>query len=151
MSRKMCAFVAGMAVCGLVQAQDGEEETPLPVEAETGLFSEWTGNIAFGLYGSSGNTERVNLRGEVDGTRETDKNLSRFLGTYSYAKDDGEESENKGQFLVENDFKLEDSKWFLFARGQLHERDGQAGGRQHLSRSRHHVMADAVAGDERNA
>jgi len=119
MSRKMCAFVAGLAVCGLVQAQDGEEETPLPVEAETGLFSEWTGNIAFGLYGSSGNTERVNLRGEVDGTRETDKNLSRFLGTYSYAKDDGEESENKGQFLAENDFKLEDSKWFLFARGQL--------------------------------
>ena len=40
MSRKMCAFVAGLAVCGLVQAQDGEEETPLPVEAETGLFSE---------------------------------------------------------------------------------------------------------------
>lgn len=121
MSRKMCAFVAGLAVCGLVQAQDGEaeEETPLPVEAETGFFSEWSGNVAFGLYGSSGNTERVNLRGEVDGTRETDKNLSRFLGTYAYAEDDGTESENKGQLLLENDFKIEESNWFFFGRGQL--------------------------------
>ena len=72
MSRKMCAFVAGLAVCGLVQAQDGEaeEETPLPVEAETGFFSEWSGNVAFGLYGSSGNTERVNLRGSGWHTRD---------------------------------------------------------------------------------
>jgi len=119
MSRKLCVFVAGLALVGAVQAQDEEEKKPLPVEAETGYFTAWSGNVAFGLYGSSGNTERVNLRGEVDGTRETDKNLSRFLGTYSYAKDDGDESENKGQFLVENDFKLEDSKWFLFGRAQI--------------------------------
>ncbi len=119
MSSQLCAFVASLAVCGCALGQDEEVAPPLPIEAETGYFTAWSGNVAFGLYGSSGNTERVNLRGEVDGARETDKNLSRFLGTYSYAKDDGEKSENKGQFLVENDFKLEDSKWFLFGRGQI--------------------------------
>lgn len=119
MPRKLCALVAGIAACGAIHAQDEAEPAPLPVEAETGLLSEWNGNIAFGLYGSDGNTQRVNLRGEVDGTRETDKNLTRFLSTYSYAEDDGEESENRGSLLGENDFKLEDPKWFIFARGQL--------------------------------
>lgn len=119
MSRSVCAFAAGLVLCGVVSGQDAEEPAPLPVEAETGLFSEWNGNISFGLYGSDGNTQRLNLRGEVDGTRETDKNLSRFLGTYSYAEDDGDESENKGQVLGENDFKLEDPSWFIFARAQV--------------------------------
>lgn len=119
MSRSLCAVLAGLALASPALAQDEEAPPPPPAEADTGFFQEWNGTVSFGLTGSSGNTERVNLRGEVAGSRETDKHLSRFLGIYAYAKDSGEESENRGSFLAENDFKLEDPQWFLFARGQL--------------------------------
>lgn len=115
----MIALAAGLSLTAGVWAQDGEEEEPLPLEVETSFFSGWAGNVSFGLYGSDGNTQRLNLRGEVDGERETDKNLSTFLTTYSYAEDDGDESENRFSSEIENDFKLEDTQWFLFARGQL--------------------------------
>lgn len=122
MSRKLCVFVAGLAVCGVVRGQDAEpaeEAPPLPVETETGFFSAWKGNVSFGLNGSSGNTEKVDVRAEVDGERDTDKNFTRFLAKYSYGRDDGDESENNSSTLVENDFKLEDPDWFLFARGMF--------------------------------
>lgn len=118
MCRKTAAFVAGLALCGGVMAQD-EEEAPVLVESETGFFTGWTGNVAFGLYGSDGNTERLNLRGEVDGERDTDKHLTTFLTTYSYAEDEGTTTENKYNAKIRNDFKLENPEWFIFAQGQL--------------------------------
>jgi putative salt-induced outer membrane protein YdiY len=118
MCKIAAAFVAGLALCGAVIAQD-EEEAPVLLETETGFFSGWSGNLAFGLYGSDGNTQRLNLRGEVDGARDTDKHLTTFLTTYSYAEDDGTTSENKYNAKLRNDFKLENPEWFIFAQGQL--------------------------------
>ena len=120
MLKESIAIAMSLALSAGVVVQDAEEAADeLPVEAETGFFSEWSGNVSFGLYGSDGNTERLNLRGEVDGARETDKNLTTFLTTYSYAEDDGDESENRFNSEIENQFKLEDPTWFLFGRGQF--------------------------------
>ena len=115
---KAAALVAGLALCGAVVAQD-EEEAPVILESETDFFTGWEGNVSFGLTGSSGNTDRVNLRGEVDGTRDTDEHLTTFLTTYSYAEDDGSTSENKFSSKLRNDFKLEDPSWFIFGQAQF--------------------------------
>jgi len=84
-----------------------------------GFFSGWTGNVALGINGSDGNTERFNFRGSVDGDHKTDKNHTTFLTWYSFAKDDSNTSENKAQALLNNDYLFEDSPWLAFSRGQF--------------------------------
>lgn len=118
MSRLATTLFACSIIAASAHAQDEAEEEPLPVESEVSFFDEWSGNISLGLYGSDGNTERFSFRGEVDGERETDDNLTNFLTTYTYAEEDGDESENRFSSELENDFKLNGSDWYVFASGQ---------------------------------
>ena len=106
-----------MAFAGGVIAQDdaaGEEAEVAPPPGS--FFEGWAGNFAFGLFGSSGNTDRLNVTGRVDGLRETEKNRTSFLTTYSYATDDGDLSQSQGLATLSNDFLIPDSDWFGFAR-----------------------------------
>jgi len=132
MSKKLIAMAAGLALCGGAAFAQDEEEAPVLLESETGFFDGWSGNVSFGLFGSDGNTERLNLRGEVDGARDTDKHLTTFLSSYSYAEAAGTTTENKSNTKLRNDFKLEDPTWFIFAQGQL-ESDEFQGWDQRLS------------------
>ena len=118
MNKKMTALVAGLAMCGAAFAQD-EEEAPVLLEAEAGFFDGWDGSVSFGLFGTSGNTERYNMRADIDGGRKTDRHITSFLGTFTKAAASSEITEQKGRFFANNDFLIDDSEWAVFANANL--------------------------------
>ncbi len=85
------------------------------------LNDPWRGNIALGMQGAHGNTERFGVQGRGELYRETKLNrLSLYLeGTYQ--EDSGDETANQtlAGILLEHDFT---DRWFSFA-GADFERD----------------------------
>lgn len=78
------------------------------------LTQGWDFDAQVGLNGSTGNTEKVNYRAGINGTRETKKLATSLSLLYSYQKSEGVKTQNR--FVAEgtNDWKLEDSKWRVF-------------------------------------
>lgn len=96
-------------------AETVEEAAPNPESWTEG----WTGSVALGLNGSSGNTETLSFRGEVTATRETPKYVTSGGLLYAYATRDGDETENRFDANARNDWKFTDSPWRFFALGQF--------------------------------
>ncbi len=124
------AGAAGMGLCLPVFAQEDEpasepevistgEEIGEEIEPaqRASIWDGWTGNVALGLNGASGNTERTNLRGAIDGTRDTEFMTTNATALYTYATDDGDISESRFFAGLLNDWKLEDSRWRVFGEG----------------------------------
>ena len=80
----------------------------------------WSGSVELGLNGSEGNSSRVNVRAGLGAERKTEETETTFSFVYTYAKDDGEESENQGQIDLRNDWLLgKDSPWRIYALGRV--------------------------------
>lgn len=118
----LSGFAAVLTASAPALAQEEEapaeaiEETPPDPESWT---QGWTGSVAIGLNGSSGNTETLSFRGEVTATRETSKYVTSGGLLYAYATRDGEETENRFDANARNDWKFKDSPWRFFALGQF--------------------------------
>ncbi|MCA9300265.1 MAG: DUF481 domain-containing protein [Phycisphaerales bacterium] len=108
------ALVAGGAVAQEEEASS--DETTLQIENEDNWLHGWSGSAEVGLNGSDGNTERLNLRAGIGGERDTSKMRTTFDLTYSYAEDDGEDTENRFRAKGFNEWKIEDP-WSLFVQG----------------------------------
>lgn len=104
------------------EAPPPEEVPPTP----TSFLEGWKGTVEFGLNGSSGNTERVNLRAGLGAARKTDKTDTTLNFTYSWARDDGDNTENRARLDARNDWLLgDDTPWRLFAKGSFEFDDFQ--------------------------
>lgn len=109
---------------GIVMAQEGaeqeagtledQEET---IEAQKSFWEGWDSTVAVGLNGSTGNTERFNLRAGLNTERLTDHMESRGALVYSLGTDEGNTTENKFKALARNDWLVPSSPWRYFARG----------------------------------
>lgn len=75
---------------------------------------KWSGEIAAGLNGATGNTERFNSRFGFQGKRDTKRNEFFFNATYANSTADGEEVENKFLQDLRNNWKLGESKWGIY-------------------------------------
>ncbi len=118
--------MAAVIASGVAQAQDAE--TPgeeIAAEEPTSFFDGWTGNVALGLNGATGNTERFSMRGEIGGTRDTKRMTTTARTYYTYATDDGTVSESRFFLGARNDWKLENDRWFVFAEGSAEFDDFQ--------------------------
>ncbi len=134
-SRRLAAGAAVMGVCcaalGQDQPVDDAVDTADVIAEEiepaqpVSFWEGWTGNVALGLNGASGNTERLNLRGEINGLRDTELMATSATTLYTYATDDGTASESRFFAGLRNDWKLEDSKWRVFAEGTFEFDDFQ--------------------------
>ncbi len=89
------------------------EETTLeePANADNWFLSGWEGSFELGLTGASGNNERFNFRARADASRENDKSADKLTLIYSYATDDGSETENRFAASARHDWKFADSPW----------------------------------------
>lgn len=94
-------------------SQDGESTGAIE-ESSGGWLHGWSGSVEFGLNGSSGNNENFNLRGAIGGDREDDRTADQFNLLYSYASDDGDQTENRFQADARHDWKFPDSKWRVY-------------------------------------
>lgn len=115
-SKWMIGLVCGAAISTAAPAQDTENATAETLDpTPTGFFQGWTGSAEAGLSGASGNTERFNFRTGLNLSRETEEMVTTFGAVYSYANDDGSETENRARFNARNDWLLPDSPWRIFA------------------------------------
>ena len=94
---------------------DPVETSPVPPESETPFFIELKVTVEFGLDGSSGNTEGLNLRGGISLHRTTDSNDTKAWANYAYATADGEANQSRGAIGARNDWLLSPSPWLYFA------------------------------------
>ena len=118
----IAAVAAAAGFVSTISAQDAAAD-PVAEGAETmpdatlSLLDGWEGSVTAGVNGSTGNTENLNLRGEIKAGRESRRVKTSLRLLYSYATSDGEESENRFFGEARNDWKLGDSKWRLFVQG----------------------------------
>jgi len=91
------------------------EETPTPEIVEE---SQWKSRVEIGFGISDGNTENSNLNINFVTKRENEKEATTFDAAYFYAEDNSETSTNKATIGVNQDWKLTDSAWIIFARAR---------------------------------
>jgi putative salt-induced outer membrane protein YdiY len=106
-------------IAALVPGIDDTALEPEPTEQDPSWISGWTGSIQFGLNGSEGNTDRLNLRFGFDAARLGTRMETRIVTSYSYATSDGDTTENKARLDVRNDWLIKDSRWRYFVLGLL--------------------------------
>ncbi len=114
----------GWAAAGLLAtlstAAPGQDEAA-PTEAEAALAEPdvvWSGSASLGLHGASGNTERLNVRGDLALSRDTARFETDFSAVYSYATEEGTESANRFDTKLRNDWLIADSPWRYYARAR---------------------------------
>ncbi len=111
----MASLIAALANAAIAQ----DESTP--TEAEAALAEPevvWSGSASLGLHGASGNTERMSVRGDLALSRDTARFETDFTAVYSYATEDGNESANRLDTKLRNDWLIEDSPWRYYARAR---------------------------------
>lgn len=121
------AGVAALCLAGTCLAQDAdppadaEAEEPvaeeMAVPEEMGFFDGWEGNFAVGLNGSSGNTDRINLRASFDAKRATEEIETSVLALFQYAQEDSDNTENRFLIGARNDWLFAESPWRFFIEG----------------------------------
>ncbi|MEM1423042.1 MAG: DUF481 domain-containing protein [Planctomycetota bacterium] len=75
---------------------------------------QWTREFELGLRGSSGNTDLLNFDTSLLLVREDSKGIFTFDTSYFYSQEDGEDTANRLDALVRNEWKLSDPKWTFF-------------------------------------
>lgn len=87
-------------------------------EAQPKSFLEgWKGSIEAGLNGSTGNTERFNFRAGISADRETDSMRTKASSVYTYATEEGDQTESRVFANLRNDWLFAESPWFVWAQG----------------------------------
>lgn len=107
-----------LAACSPIAS--GQDEAP-STDAEAALMApdvQWSGSASLGLHGASGNTERLSLRGDLALSRDTARFETDFTAIYSYATEEGNESANRFDAKLRNDWLVEDSPWRYYARAR---------------------------------
>lgn len=91
---------------------------PIAQPEDRWLLSGWAGSVEFGLTGASGNNDRFNLRFAAGATRESESSADQFSLTYSYAKDEATQTENRFEAKGRHDWKLpNESRWRVYMGG----------------------------------
>lgn len=96
----------------------GVAEANPPLPDPDSFFKEWTFSFDAGLTGATGNTERLGALAVLGAKRDTIKMTTEGRLAYLYAEDDGEKSQDRFDAFIRNDWKITDSKWRVFAKGQ---------------------------------
>jgi len=78
----------------------------------------WEGSVEAGINGSDGNSEQFSARAAVGAKRKTERTETSVGAAYHYATNDGNETSNRFEAFVRNDWLLKDSRWRFFATGK---------------------------------
>lgn len=126
-ARVLAAGTIGLISTGALAQDAPLADDDLPeINLQPQSWSQgWKGSIELGINGSSGNTERFNLRAGVGVTRVTEKHDTSANIVYAYATDGGDASESRFRFNVRNDWKFKGSPWRIFALGSAEFDDFQ--------------------------
>ena len=79
----------------------------------------WTGGFEFGINGSQGNTDVLNLRLGASADRKTDRNFYHSDVLYTLSKQDGKTRSNQALWNVRDEILFPSSPWSVFAAFQL--------------------------------
>lgn len=98
----------------------GTDTTPgtSAIQPRQGFFEGWTGTAQAGVSGSSGNSESLNARLSFDASRLTERTETFFDTSFTYETSDGEETTNRFEAGLRNDWLVPGSKWRYFAQAR---------------------------------
>lgn len=105
---------AAQAELDAAAAAEAEFNPPPPL----GFFEGWEGSVEAGLNGTTGNSENFNFRLGLNAARLTDDMETRYDALYRYNTSEGEDTANRFETGLRNDWLFEDSPWRLFAQGR---------------------------------
>lgn len=111
-----CAPVASGQVVGEGGEAPAEPEA-IPARQPFFKMDLWDAYAELGINGSSGNNERFNLIALTGASRTTVHQETKADLIYSYATDDGDESENQFLARAGHTWLLPESKWRYYIRG----------------------------------
>ncbi|MFG0284367.1 MAG: YdiY family protein [Phycisphaerales bacterium JB039] len=105
---------------GVAWAQDEGDAEPAGEAAAqpsdpNSWLDGWEGSASLGLNGSTGNTEVLNFRAGLNAVRDTSDQTTTFDIAYLLNRDDGDNTENRLDSLLRNDWKFGESPWRAFA------------------------------------
>lgn len=131
MGRFGWVFGAGFTLAASVAAQEslpapaaavanGPSSIPMIVPTECvdkPLSKEWTGNVDFGMNGTSGNSENFNLRLYAETKRERPDSILTSNILYTYANTAGTVTVNRALLNAKNEWLFANSPWSYFVSG----------------------------------
>lgn len=125
----LCALAAALLLAGSVRGQDLPEAPPEGEDQPADAVPEappvptwlegWKGGVELGINGTEGNTNRFNFRGGANASRLTETLDTKLSLTYSYAREESRDTQNKAILNGRNDWLLKDSSWRIFGKGAL--------------------------------
>ncbi len=107
-------LAAAQAELQSAEAVEAELNPPPPPK----FFEGWTGSVEAGITGTTGNSENFNFRIGLNAERLTEDMETRFDALYRYATQEGEDTVNRFETGIRNDWLFEDSPWRLFVQGR---------------------------------
>lgn len=94
------------------EAAEAPAEDPAPAPEPP---VKWSGTIELGFNGSQGSTETENLRIGASANRETDSSILNLGLSYSWKREDSQNTENRLVLSAFHEWLLKESKWTVFA------------------------------------
>lgn len=102
-----------------ISAIPAEEAAPFtPPPPPPPPAEKWSGRIELGITGQSGNTERLNFLGRAGVLREIPNEQLEFSIAHRYNKEEGNTTENRGEFRGRNTWQFPDTRWDWFLQGR---------------------------------
>lgn len=89
-----------------------------PEVEQTSFWTGWEGTVEAGLAGATGNSENFNFRVALNAQRLTERLETKYDASYRYATSDGEDTANRFETGLRNDWLVRDSRWRYFAQGR---------------------------------
>ncbi len=127
MTRGVLIVACGALVCAAPVLGQDQPAAPPPPEApapeapppQKTWLEGWERSVDLGINGASGNTENFNFRTRLGLNRKTEATDTKIHFLYILESQDGDNSENRGEFFARNDWLFKDSPWLIFAQGLL--------------------------------
>lgn len=86
-----------------------------PTDPEKGIPKLWTGGFQFGINGSEGNSDVLNVRTGLELRRETENNILTIVGSYWLARQDGTTTQNNSIVNARDEILFgTDNPWSYF-------------------------------------
>ena len=105
----------------VILSQTEQDQVEEAVDDRT-WWEQWEGSVELGLNGASGNNENFNFRAGFGAARDDAHTADQINLTYSYASDDGDQTENRFAADARHTWKLADSPWRVYV-GASYEYD----------------------------
>ncbi len=121
---RITALAAGLLSLGVILSLT--TAAPAQDDADDAEDPQWESRLSAGLSGSEGDTRTQSLNAHFRTRLRTELRRIEFTSHYFFGRSAGRTDQNEAQALLNHDWLMPDSPWFVFARAQYDFNDFRA-------------------------